>query len=98
VDLVTAEGGTVEVWENLGGRAGGVLELTLEGRGGGQAQGALVEVRSGPLYQRRRCDGLAMTFGLGEAAAADRVRVTWTDGTVSYALQPPPDAPLVLRP
>jgi tetratricopeptide (TPR) repeat protein len=44
--------------------------------------GGVMEIRAGLFLQRRRIDGPAVHFGLGETARADVVRVVWPNGTV----------------
>ena len=46
--------------------------------------GAVVEVRSGPLYRRLFWKGEAELVGVGERTETDLVRVTWPNGVVQY--------------
>jgi hypothetical protein len=94
LDLVEAHyGAPVRIWRNTGpaggAAAGGWLELRLRQPGANaDAIGAMVDVRTGDLVQRRELSvggGHAggqlgwLHFGLGPAQGAD-VRVTWPGG------------------
>ncbi|MHC4958736.1 MAG: CRTAC1 family protein [Planctomycetota bacterium] len=70
------------------------LRLKQPGRRNIDALGAVVGVTAGGMTQRRmvRTGGsylsqgeLALTFGLGKAARAEKVSITWPDGTVQEA-------------
>jgi Tfp pilus assembly protein PilF len=46
------------------------------------APGAEVEVKAGPSYQKKLYQGLPLMFGLGAAAQADAIRITWPNGLI----------------
>jgi tetratricopeptide (TPR) repeat protein len=46
--------------------------------------GAVVELRSGPIYRRILWRGEAELVGVGQRAETDLVRVTWPNGVVQY--------------
>ena len=46
--------------------------------------GAVVEIRSGPIYRRIYWRGEAELVGVGEGTEMDLVRVTWPNGVVQY--------------
>ena len=71
---------------NRGGDKNGWLAVRLRGLVQGNSKnnlrgvGSSVEVKVGTAYQFREHDGRASHFGLGRQAAADAVRVVWTNG------------------
>lgn len=81
--------GVIRLHRNDGAH-GGALSVTLvDRRGGTEALGAEVELYAGETRQIRAIGGgggfnsqnaLAAHFGLGDAAAADRMVVRWPDG------------------
>lgn len=61
--------------------------LKLEGlKDNLDAVGVVLEVRAGPLYQRRMTFGLPEVVGTGTAARPDTVRLTWPNGVTQYLL------------
>jgi len=92
-DLVIADnGGGVHLLQNELARGGRWLGLSLYDRAGRRPQGAMVALeRTGALALVRRVgtDGGYVSahdprvlFGLTDDAAVERVRVTWSDGTI----------------
>ena len=63
-------------------RLAGVKNLAL-------ASQAHVEVKAGPLYQKRIYDGVPLTFGLRGAAQVETVRITWPNGLVQNEVRQP---------
>jgi hypothetical protein len=51
--------------------------------------GAEVEVKAGSLYQRKRYENTALTFGLGDRDVADTVRITWPNGMIQNEVRKP---------
>ncbi len=74
------------------------LRLALRGvKDSARAIGAKIEVRAGALYRRLHFEGEPVLVGLGRAAAADVVRVTWTNGVVQTMLDAPAQETRVLE-
>lgn len=46
------------------------------------AAGAEVEVKAGPLYQKKLYDGKPLLFGMRSAREAETVRITWPNGLI----------------
>ena len=53
------------------------------------AQGARVEVKSGPIYRKQVYQGVPLTFGLGGRQSIDTVRITWPNGLIQNEIQQP---------
>jgi len=51
------------------------------------AQGAEVEVKAGPRYQKAIYNGRPLTFGLGKEKSADTVRITWPNGLIQNEIK-----------
>lgn len=82
--------GRAYLYRNEGSPGNHFLRLNLEGRESNRsAIGSMVRVRAGNMWQRREVTSgssylsqneLALTFGLGQAAQADQIEVTWPAG------------------
>ncbi len=55
------------------------------------APGAEVEVKAGPLYQKRTYEGLPLLFGTRNVKRVDTVRITWPNGLIQNEPQQPTD-------
>lgn len=101
LDLAVAETDRVVLYENEGGEQNRWLELELVAglmdqqnlhfRVNHYGIGSLVEVRSGPHYQRQIVDGATVHFGLGRVERPDLVRVVWTNGIPQDVIEPESD-------
>lgn len=80
VHVLRNETTTTNAW--VGVRLAGVKNLGL-------ASQAQVEVKAGPLYQKKTYDGVPLTFGLRGAAQVDTVRITWPNGLVQNEVRQP---------
>jgi len=58
------------------------------------AYGAVVEIKAGAWYQRRRYTGSPLHFGLRQYVSADTVRITWPNGLVQNEIANPVDRKL----
>jgi enediyne biosynthesis protein E4 len=91
--LLTTSGGPVHLYRNEGGDMNHWIRLKLVGRTSNRdALGAKVTVTAGDLTARRQLfpakgylssSELPLTFGLGKAATANSVSITWPSGKVS---------------
>ncbi len=64
-------------------KPGHSIQLALMGRKSQrQGIGAVIEVRAGGRYERRRYQGHHETFGLGQNKVPEIVRITWPNGVV----------------
>ena len=80
--LLTTEG--LEVYDADAG-PGKPLLLSLRGvKDNRRAKGAVLELRSGPIFQRVFWDGGTELLGAGDAEALDWLRITWPNGVVQY--------------
>ncbi|PYR58291.1 MAG: hypothetical protein DMF85_11110, partial [Acidobacteria bacterium] len=86
--LLRNETRTKHHWIRIG--LAGVKNLAL-------APDAQVEVKAGPRYQKRRYAGVPLTFGLGDRAVVDTVRITWPNGLIQNETRPRADASSVFR-
>ncbi|MFN7994616.1 MAG: FG-GAP-like repeat-containing protein [Bryobacteraceae bacterium] len=78
-----ARDGTIHLLQNQTATANKWLEVTLEGvKNLKLAPGSEVEVKAGPLYQKKIYEGVTLHFGLGDHAEADTIRVTWSNGMI----------------
>ncbi len=59
--------------------------------------GAIVEVRTGPVYRRIFWQGETQTIGLGNHNLAEVVRITWPNGVVQNIINHAAGAPLVAQ-
>ncbi len=90
--VITSNGEPARLFRNDGGSAHKSLRLDLRGKASNRdALGAKVTVKSGGIEQRRQlfpAKGYLssveriLTFGLGDAEAADSVEITWPSGKV----------------
>ncbi len=86
LDLAAAGAEGLHRLENRGGNRNGWLAVRLRGLDKGNSKnnlfgfGSVVEVRSGGAYQFRETAGDVTHLGLGSRAAADVLRVVWTNG------------------
>jgi hypothetical protein len=107
LDLVVGtNGGPVRFFRNDSPKQKG-LRVRLEGRTPNRdAIGAMIEVESGALKQRRLVhtgssyasqSELIQTFGLGDSEKVDRVKVTWPDKSLEVLLDVKCDQVLVIR-
>jgi hypothetical protein len=71
---------TKHAWLTI--RLAGVKNLAL-------ATQAHVEVKAGPLYQKKIYDGVPLIFGLRGAAQVETVRITWPNGLVQNEVRQP---------
>src|SRR5262249_32612690 len=55
------------------------------------AYGAIVEVKAGFWYQRRRYTGIPLHFGLRQHLSTDTVRITWPNGLIQNEIANPVD-------
>jgi hypothetical protein len=104
LDLAIAEAGQVVLFENVGGDQNHWLDLQLvaglmddqnrQFRVNHHGIGSLVEVRTGPIYQRQIVRESITHFGLGRRQRPDMVRVTWTNGIPQDILDVQPDQTL----
>jgi enediyne biosynthesis protein E4 len=88
--VLTDNGGPARLFRNDGGNKNHWLRLRLKGTASNRdALGARVTLRAGDVEQRRQlfpAKGylssveLPLTFGLGRAAKADRIAITWPSG------------------
>ncbi|MGH9163292.1 MAG: CRTAC1 family protein, partial [Vicinamibacteraceae bacterium] len=99
-DLVVRSGdGTVTIWRNDGGNANRSVQVRLTAQVSNRsAYGAKVEMRAGSLWQKLEYVSAwpqpapaDVSFGLGQRARADVVRVLWPAGIVQAEI--PPAAP-----
>jgi hypothetical protein len=88
VVLYKNEGGDQNHWLNLELVAGLSDQQNLHFRVNHYGVGSLVEVRSGPLYQRQIVDGATAHFGLGRVERPDLVRIVWTNGIPQDVVEP----------
>ncbi len=83
LDLVVLQSGVARVLDDAGPLRGRSLPLVLSGhKANTWGVGAIVELTAGPVYRRIYWRGGPLPIGLGNRAAADVLRVTWTDGIV----------------
>lgn len=88
--VLTVNGGPARLFRNEGGNRNQWIRLILVGRKSNRdGIGARVEVESGGQIQKRQhfpAKGylssveFPLTFGLGQSAKADKVRITWPSG------------------
>lgn len=79
---VTPKGGLQYV-SNLTRDTGAWLTVQLEGVKSLKIPvAAEIEVKAGALYQRRRYEGIPVTFGLGDWESVDTIRITWPNGMI----------------
>lgn len=102
LDLVLSDGKSVQALENRGGNANPWLDVSLlaqqvkgadasaSGRVNHAGIGSLLELKAGPIYQPAVVRGSTTHFGLGANAAADAVRVLWTNGIPQNVIKPAP--------
>ncbi len=105
--IVTENGGSAHLLRNQGGNRNHWLQIQLVGSASNRdGIGALVTVRSGSTTQRRyRRSGSSylsesdprLTFGLGDAARADRLQVSWPSGAVQVLEDVPAGRLLVVQ-
>jgi Flp pilus assembly protein TadD len=101
-DLVARGASGTSVWRNDAGTQARALRVRLTPRVSNRtAAGAKVEMRAGSLRQRHEVYAATpppapagVTFGLGERAGADVVRVLWPSGILQAETGPDPAAPL----
>jgi hypothetical protein len=103
LDLLIASKGGMQLLENVGGNKNHWLDVALQaqqikgqqhtpsGRVSPFGVGCLVELKAGQQYQARVVAGQTTHFGLGQASAADAVRVVWLNGVPQNVLQPAAD-------
>jgi len=98
LDILAAGAGDVPVLYENGGNSRPLLVVHLDGTPGNRdGFGAVVEVEAGASTQVRMQHGprgpaqgpVTLSFGLGEATGADRVRVFWPDGAITEMLDVP---------
>lgn len=106
--LSTSTAGPAQLFRNIAPRNGHWLKLRLldTGAGGRDAIGAEVLIETG-AQRHWRClqpsssyltsNDPHLFFGLGKSARADRIRVSWPDGSESVYEDVPADQTLVLR-
>ncbi len=84
VDLATVgQDGVLRRLRNVAPAANRWLTVGLEGvKNLKLAPGAEVEVKAGPLYQKKLYRGVPLHFGLGARAEVDTVRITWPNGLI----------------
>lgn len=58
------------------------------------APGAEIEVKAGPLYQKRLYRGVPLHFGLGDRSRIDTVRIVWPNGLIQNETLPDVDQAL----
>jgi len=91
VVLYKNEGGDQNRWLDLDLVAGLMDQQNLHFRVNHYGIGSLVEVRSGPHYQRQIVDGATVHFGLGRVERPDLVRIVWTNGIPQDVVEPETD-------
>lgn len=84
VDLaVVGADGKLRLLANRTETQNGWLAVDLEGvKNLKLAPGAEVELKAGPLYQKKVYDGVPLHFGLGPQTEIDTVRITWPNGLI----------------
>ncbi len=74
------------------------VQLALKGiKDNSRGVGAVVEIRSGPIYRRIYWRGGPQVIGLGGRDKADVIRVTWPNGVVQSLLDTPAGSRRVLE-
>jgi hypothetical protein len=104
--VVSVNGGAVQLWRN-DSRRGHWLQVELQGRRPNTAAiGARVTLRAGGATQSRSVlsgrsylsdSERVVTFGLGAAAAVDRVEVRWPNGKSQQIIAPSIDHRVVIK-
>ena len=80
VDILVSVGNTA-VWYEQPAPLGAWLSVRLQGvKNNLRGLGALIEVKSGGLYQRRRVRRATVHVGLGSFEEVEVVRITWPNG------------------
>ena len=92
--IIMNDRGNVRIMRNDGGNLNNFLKVRLAGLRTGSSKnnyfgfGSKVEVKSGGLYQMRHVNKTVSHFGLGNRAAADVVRVLWSNGVPQNRFTP----------
>ncbi|MBI5757003.1 MAG: VCBS repeat-containing protein [Planctomycetales bacterium] len=93
--IVTNQGGNKNHWLDVRLRAQQVkasgMQATESGRVNHYGVGSLLELRAGKTYRPLVVTGQTTHFGLRDIAAADIVRVLWTNGNPQAIIQPKHD-------
>ena len=98
VDLALLQGRRVRLLRNEARAPGRWLRVSLSGvKSRKLAEGAEVEVKAGPSYQKRRYDGAPLHFGLGGREVADAVRITWPNGLIQNETAQPAGRAAAIR-
>lgn len=94
VDLAAVgQDGALRRLRNVTSTANRSLTVGLEGvKNLKLAPGAEVEVKAGPLYQKKLYRGVPLVFGLGSRAEVDTVRITWPNGLIQNETRQAPGA------
>lgn len=89
--LYANDGGNKNHWLNLELVAGLVDQQNLHFRVNHYGMGSLVEIRTGPIYQRQIVGPAITHFGLGQRGEPDMVRIVWTNGIPQDVIHPAVD-------
>ena len=82
------EDGAVELLANDTSTSNNFLGVRLEGvKNLKQAQGAIIEVKTGAWYQKRIYQGAPLVFGIRAYSEADTVRITWPNGLIQNEIK-----------
>jgi hypothetical protein len=82
--------GFVYFLKNVTATSNSFLQIRLEGiKNLKQANGAVIEVKTGAWYQKRTYSGLPLSFGLRAYQQVDTVRITWPNGLVQNETRQP---------
>ncbi len=84
-DLVEADGANLRCHPVTA--AEHAVTISLQGvKDNRRAVGALLELRSGPLYRRLYWGGEPLSIGLGQLESVDILRITWPNGLIQEVL------------
>lgn len=97
--LLDNRGGNKNHWINISLRAEQIkgAQTLPSGRVNHYGIGSLLEVRAGTHYQPQLARQAITHFGLGKRAAADTLRVLWTNGVPAHVIQPKTDQQICER-
>jgi Tfp pilus assembly protein PilF len=90
-DLATiGTDGSVNFLKNVTVTSNNYLQVRLQGiKNLKQANGAIIEVKTGAWYQKRTYTGVPLSFGLRAYPQVDTVRITWPNGLVQNETKQP---------
>lgn len=89
-DIACIHDGALHVLTSQTRKAGNTVGVRLSGvRNLKLAEGAEVEVKAGPRYQKKQYTGLPLSFGVGDERIVDTVRITWPNGLIQNEVRQP---------